>query len=307
MQHHVVERPYTCNICGTVYKSFAEAVLHWKEHPRTFRVAEMYLCDICNKDMKELSLLYKHKRKRQHTTARRSELEENNYKYVCEFCGKNFDDCEDLATHGRDQCSKFPCDACGSLLPTANSLLAHKRRHSGLRPYVCNICGKSYTQSSHMWTHKRFHMGVKPYACEYCDAKFTIKPDLADHTRKKHTRERPFKCDVCGKAFLTGSVFYQHRLIHRGDRRYKCQYCEKSFTRTEALNNHVKIHTGEKPHACDVCGRCFRQKGDMRKHRRTQHNLNKEGSLSMGQNNFELPKGEVIDTFTNEKITVEHP
>ncbi|XP_043272501.1 zinc finger protein 2 homolog [Venturia canescens] len=273
---HVLEKPYTCNICDTVYKSYAEAVVHWKEHPRSFRVVTAYMCDVCGKDMKEMSLLYKHRRKRQHVTPRKSENDNSVKKYVCELCGKSFEKSEGIRIHGRDQCSKFPCDICGNLLPTANSLHAHKRRHSGLRPYVCNICGKSYTQSSHMWTHKRFHMGVKPYACQYCDQRFTIKPDLADHTRKKHTRERPFKCDVCNKAFLTGSVFYQHRLIHRGDRRYKCHYCEKAFTRTEALNNHIKIHTGEKPHACDVCGRCFRQKGDMRKHRRTQHNVTKD-------------------------------
>ncbi|XP_015585423.1 zinc finger protein 2-like [Cephus cinctus] len=271
---HVVERPYSCNLCNTIYKSFAEAVLHWKEHPRTFKVVTVFLCDLCSKDMKELSLLYKHKQKRHHYVPRKSDS--GNMIFICELCGSTFEKSEEIQEHGRDQCSKFPCDICGSLLPTANSLNAHKRRHSGLRPYVCNICGKSYTQSSHMWTHKRFHMGVKPYACQYCDQRFTIKPDLADHTRKKHTRERPFKCDVCNKAFLTGSVFYQHRLIHRGDRRYKCHYCEKAFTRTEALNNHIKIHTGEKPHACDVCGRCFRQKGDMRKHRRTQHAAKEE-------------------------------
>ncbi|KAG7202771.1 hypothetical protein KM043_009939 [Ampulex compressa] len=271
---HIVEKPYSCNTCNTCFKSYAEAVLHWKEHPRMFKVLVVFLCELCNKDMKELALLYKHKQKRHQYTARKSEM--GNNKFICELCGNIFDKNEDIQAHSRDQCSKFPCDICGSLLPTANSLKAHKRRHSGLRPYVCNICGKSYTQSSHMWTHKRFHMGVKPYACEYCDQRFTIKPDLADHTRKKHTRERPFKCDVCNKAFLTGSVFYQHRLIHRGDRRYKCHYCEKAFTRTEALNNHIKIHTGEKPHACDVCGRCFRQKGDMRKHRRTQHTLKQD-------------------------------
>ncbi|KYN14041.1 PREDICTED: zinc finger protein 678 [Trachymyrmex cornetzi] len=268
-KHHVVERPYKCNMCMATYKSFAEAVLHWKEHPRLFKVLVVFLCDVCNKDTKELSLLYKHKQNRHNRESRLSET--GDAKFICELCGSVFDEYEDIKNHGRDQCSKFPCDICGSLLPTANSLNAHKRRHNGLRPYVCNICGKSYTQSSHMWTHKRFHMGIKPYACEYCDQRFTIKPDLADHVRKKHTRERPFKCDVCNKAFLTGSVFYQHRLIHRGDRRYKCHYCEKAFTRTEALNNHIKIHTGEKPHSCDICGRCFRQKGDMRKHRRTKH------------------------------------
>lgn len=68
-------------------------------------------------------------------------------------------------------------------------------------------------------------LGIKPFACphEGCEARYTIRPDLKDHIRKVHTRERPFKCSVCNKCFLTGSVYYQHRLIHTNDRRYGCQ------------------------------------------------------------------------------------
>lgn len=67
-------------------------------------------------------------------------------------------------------------------------------------------------------------LGIKPFACphEGCEARYTIRPDLKDHIRKVHTRERPFKCSVCDKCFLTGSVYYQHRLIHTNDRRYGC-------------------------------------------------------------------------------------
>ncbi|KAK0095888.1 hypothetical protein PV326_007125 [Microctonus aethiopoides] len=295
--NHSVENPFNCTICKIEFKSFTEVVIHWKKHPRIFKVLTVFSCDICDKNTKDLALLYKHKRKRQHFTPKKSSINDKQMQYLCELCGGIFDKLEDIINHNKMACSKFPCDICGSLLPTNDSLEAHKRRHNGLRPYVCNICGKSYTQSSHMWAHKRFHMGIKPYACEYCDKKFTIKPDLADHTRKKHTRERPFKCEVCNKAFLTGSVFYQHRLIHRGDRRYKCNYCQKTFARTEALNNHVKIHTGEKPHKCAICGRCFRQKGDMRKHKRTQHAVENDKLVINGQIVMSIEEIiEIIDT-----------
>lgn len=56
-------------------------------------------------------------------------------------------------------------------------------------------------------------------------------------------------CTVCNKRFLTGSVFYQHRLIHRGERRYGCEECNKRFYRADALKNHLVSHkTTSKKH-----------------------------------------------------------
>lgn len=110
------------------------------------------------------------------------------------------------------------------VLHSAKALLIHCRAHKSLKPYVCETCGRSYSQTSHLWQHMRFHQGIKPFACPHdgCEARYTIRPDLKDHIRKVHTRERPFKCNVCNKCFLTGSVYYQHRLIHTNDRRYAC-------------------------------------------------------------------------------------
>ena len=144
-ESHVIEKPYSCNHCNTVFKSYAEAVLHWKEHPRIFKVLVVFLCEICDRDVKELSLLYKHKQKRHQPLPRKSEKSKE--KFICELCGSIFTSIEDFQEHGKYRCSKFPCDICGSLLPTANSLNAHKRRHSGLRPYVLSSLSLSLSLS----------------------------------------------------------------------------------------------------------------------------------------------------------------
>lgn len=72
---------------------------------------------------------------------------------------------------------------------------------------------------------------------------------------------------------MTGSVYYQHRLIHRGERRYGCEECGKRFYRADALKNHQRIHSGEKPFACWVegCQKSFRQRGDRDKHVKSRH------------------------------------
>uniref|UniRef100_A0A1Y1JV24 C2H2-type domain-containing protein n=1 Tax=Photinus pyralis TaxID=7054 RepID=A0A1Y1JV24_PHOPY len=150
---------------------------------------------------------------------------EAGYKYQCERCVMVFDTVTELESHrDRDHAANFSCEECGQVVHSAKALVIHSRAHQHLKPYVCEQCGRSYSQTSHLWQHMRFHQGIKPFACphEGCEARYTIRPDLKDHIRKVHTRERPFKCTVCGKSFLTGSVYYQHRLIHTNDRRYGC-------------------------------------------------------------------------------------
>lgn len=131
----------------------------------------------------------------------------------CEVCGDLFDSCAAYLEHYEE------AHTTKRLKTAAAAALARSRQ------YLCDVCGKTYTQSSHLWQHLRFHTGVKPFKCavEGCERRFTIRPDLNDHVRKFHTHERPYQCLVCGKRFLTGSVFYQHRLIHRGERRYECE------------------------------------------------------------------------------------
>jgi uncharacterized Zn-finger protein len=47
-------------------------------------------------------------------------------------------------------------------------LEAHKRTHSGERPYACDEPGCTYcaTQASALEKHKRLHSGERPFACD---------------------------------------------------------------------------------------------------------------------------------------------
>jgi len=51
-----------------------------------------------------------------------------------------------------------------------------------------------------------------------------------------------------------------------GERPFRCQICNKAFNQKGALQIHMTGHTGEKPHSCDFCPASFSQKGNLRAH-----------------------------------------
>ena len=69
--------------------------------------------------------------------------------------------------------------------------------------------------------------------------------------------EKPYKCDVCGKAFNQTAKLGLHQRIHTGEKPYKCDVCGKAFNRTGNLAVHRRVHTREKPYKYDICGKAF--------------------------------------------------
>ena len=82
-----------------------------------------------------------------------------------------------LIVEGSQSCSPIRCDICSRVFPREKSLQAHKRTHSGDRPYTCDFpnCDKAFVQSGQLKTHQRLHTGEKPFICtvEGCESRFT--------------------------------------------------------------------------------------------------------------------------------------
>ena len=58
--------------------------------------------------------------------------------------------------------------------------------------------------------------------------------------------DKPFPCDVCGKAFRKNHDLMRHSRTHTGEKPYACEICKKTFARKNCLIKDNGVHTDEK-------------------------------------------------------------
>ena len=138
---------------------------------------------------------------------------------------------------------KYPgfCDLCAKM---SQDIEYHMYYQHHTDPVQCNECKKTFKNRETLWGHQEIH---KLQPCSIC-GKMIKKPKMTYHIRSNHmsNEEKPYRCDVCGKGFVSRNTLDEHNNIHTGAKPFKCKYCPSAFASRGTHAMHQKGHLGIK-------------------------------------------------------------
>ncbi|XP_069102443.1 zinc finger protein 502-like [Argopecten irradians] len=239
-------REFICPVCNKQFSRIQNLNLHRRIHSDN-RIK--LKCDLCHKLFSDRCSLKKHIRY-VHSAERNFVCDVCGKSFKQNDTLKNH-----VKIHAEEKSDEFKCHLCSKLLSSKSALNVHQRSHTGVKPYMCEMCGMSFRQVANMRKHMLIHTTAKANQCELCGKEYKYRDSWKAHMRSHVIKEglrhevirtkygKVYNCEYCKKQFSTASQYKVHLRTHTDERPFKCDLCEKAFKEKGKLSRHInRVH-----------------------------------------------------------------
>ncbi|KAG5446929.1 Zinc finger X-chromosomal protein [Clonorchis sinensis] len=167
-------------------------------------------------------------------------------KHPCTTCGKQFTSLSHASTH--DISASFMCEICGRMFRQHASLGRHKRYdHASQSRERTNPQsaedGKAFRDRSVSKRRMIRHSAETSYFCLTCSQMFPNRGALHKHKLLQHDKVPVDKvakheCAVCKRWFEDTYKLKRHSVVHTKQRPFVCVLCAKAYSHPSALRRH---------------------------------------------------------------------
>uniref|UniRef100_H0XML9 Uncharacterized protein n=1 Tax=Otolemur garnettii TaxID=30611 RepID=H0XML9_OTOGA len=137
----------------------------------------------------------------------------------------------------------YKCEDCGMVFRHNSQLTGHQKIHRLEEVHKYGENTKVFRHHSSFTTRQRIYIPDKCFECSQCGKTFNKASEVIQHQSTHNSALKPYKCDVCQKAFWFPSSLNIHQHFHVGKKRN--------------LTRHKNIHTRRKPFSFSLCGKTF--------------------------------------------------